>query len=340
MSLPQQSQTSPIRSQPPLPISTSPITFTKKRVDRKWLLIILSMILLGVGIHSYAHFIYFNPSKILARSFNNLAKSSTFLFTAETYMSYDTEANSAIQIPISFSSAISGIYSNENHDPRFSISGTLNAGKIPLAQFELKKVETSAYIFIKSLSDLGFIDNEKVTERWISLDLTNLPQNSTQVQFFPQVPLTETQRNKLLELMKNNPPMTVHEVFPEEESQGKVLRHYTMDVQKQNLIVCIESFVVDEPSRARVKKLMDQIEFNNTEIWISKADDQLVRMVVQFSRRSSEVGAPAIHLSVDLNFRNFGQTVSIQAPKSSTPVDSILKEVVHGIQISPSEVSM
>jgi hypothetical protein len=280
------------------------------------------VLLVAGGIYGYFRF-YLSPDRILAQSLYELTRTTSFSFDGIARMEYEKPKDStAFLIPLAFSSSVSGTYVKEKDDFKIRSSVTINAGTVTVSELEFIKDSNTLYVFFKTLSDLGLIDNAQVKDKWIAIDFTKLPDHYTELLPFKIDSLTDEQKIKLFTAFRENSPLVVAEVFNEEVVEGFPSYHYRLKVQKENIVTINE----------QLAKNLEGIEFENIEVWIRKDDTRLTRVVVSMKRAGEEVNSPRISVFLDVVLKDYNNKYLIQAPDSSVMLEKFIFDVTQSLK--------
>jgi hypothetical protein len=294
------------------------------------ILLTVSSVVFIISLSLYVYLLYFlNPNRVVTQSALHFVESSSFSFNGTIRAEYKTpnDETSVIQTPVVFTSAVSGTYAWEKEIPQFMSSITVNAGPITVSQLQLRKVANTLYVFFDTLSDFGFVDNEKVQNKWVSIDLSQLPTHYTNLSSLSLESLTLNEKLALLQRVRKSPAFLVTYKFPDEIVDGVGSYHYRLELQKDNIELYNNSLA----------NTIEQIEFGNIEVWIRKDTQEFSRVLVTFTRKGEEVNSPSIHVFADMQLTDYNDPSLIEAPTTSVPLQDVVREVMQNFKapISP-----
>ena len=275
----------------------------------KWYLIIGGLLL----INSFLIIVLMQPiqdsaAEILKKSF----------LTENTYKQRRTEVNLVLNNPTSDNCnsceglvcqtkgtkiETSFVINNNSQKEKLNLSFKINAsGKsLPInLNFEgdFRKIKEDSYFRFQNSSFIGtfvqMIAGEKVEDRWFIF-----PNKET---------LDKNISNNLLLTFKENPPFQLKNILSKERYNGEVAYHYEVGINKDNLLVTLDSFFDQLSSQIKtnsfssfIKSYRGKIEKEvslileahpdlKAEVWISKKDYSLLGIKFGDSNELIDVG--------------------------------------------------
>lgn len=275
------------------------------------------MLIFGLALFTlcywYTHF-YQNPNTILLRSLSHINSIEAFSYTGNFHLTYalPSEKQTIVQRPVSFSSGFVGSYiKHKEADPRIAFSGTVNAGERTLAEFETKIIEKNVYVLIRSLADIGFIDNTTVINQWIFLDMSTLPPQISNLFMLPIWRIdTSTIKSDL-----DQSPITISHVFPVEVQDTRPVYHFQYHIDPERL-----STVFPE-----IQNDFSKVEFGDGEIWIDSKTEYIRGISFSLKRKELERDAPQITITGIFHFDTTTVPSSIDPPSAFVPFQNLIQ---------------
>ncbi len=118
--------------------------------------------------------------------------------------------------------------------------------------------------------------------------------------------------------------------FDDEAIDGIDSYHYQYTIDKTKLQKVLISLSKQSDAQT-VNELEDRLthfDFKPGEVWVNKQDGTVRRITFAITRAGLEKDSPVIDFSGDVRLHNYEQTVNIQTPQSSTPLEEIVKDVM------------
>ncbi len=331
----------------PILLPEHKIVSTTKHAHRiRAISITVFAIILLATIATYGYFfIYINPTSIFYRAIARIPQIQSSQFEGELHAEYEKSTDeSFLQIPISFSTSFAGAFTQNKNTPiQYETALTLNAGAVKLSDLEIKKMDSDVYILIKNLSDVGLIDNSKVINQWIQFNLNDIPSLYPTVRAFSFLSPHSLISSDMIFALRNTPPATITEVFPDEEIDGTISYHYTYHIDHTNLISFVKTFeetqinTGDKVSTALSDNLAS-IEFDDGDVWISKDKTIITQLIMNFTRHGEDVDSPVLHVGLDVHLTNIDQENRIVEPENYKTIEEVFTDIVSTIKI-PSGIS-
>jgi hypothetical protein len=285
--------------------------------------LIFSLFLTFVGIailgvsYWYTH-LYLRPENILLRSLSHISSIESFIYKGNLHLTYEVPADqkTIVKEPLLFSSGFVGSYKKQQNEdePRISFNGTINASDRTLSEFESKYINKNIYLYITSLANIGIIDNTKVTNQWIFVDLAKFPPQIANVFIVPFWKIDKVQiRTAISEF-----PISIVHIFDNEVQKDALVYHYQYHVNPLLLNSLFPDTHLD----------ITNLEFGDGEVWIDTKKEMIVAMSFSLTKKQVERDAPQIKITGIIHFDDVNTSISIEPPSSSVPFQELIQNAV------------
>jgi flagellar basal body-associated protein FliL len=305
--------------------------------------IILGALVVGAGVLGY--FYYFpEPGTVVQKMFANFSQVKSAQYSGEIKANLiDQSAENKAQ---NFSITFAGDSEMQNPDTAKGIFSLAAAGSDPsIGQIslaiEVRSVDKALYIKLTEVPDLGLIDLSFLKDQWVKIDLKSL--ESLGVQQLKEVEgkqnLSVQQVERLRAVLSQAKILQITQKLAGQKFEGIDTYHYKFTVDKKelkNLIIEINGIVnPDKPfDTQQIADLDKQLAQNNLpegEIWIGKKDFLPYKISSSFAIEATETLKTSGNVDFILQFKNFNQPVSVEAPLPVKTIEEILGAIFGGL---------
>ena len=316
------------------------------------IMVLLGILVLGGGAFAYYRFLWMTPEKVMAKMMQNLKTVKTFEYSGQADVSFIPESK-AVEFP-AVNAITASVYQNtdeakvkitfsgindannpDNQKGKFSIkiNSEQKGEKISLG-LETISLEKIIYLKITELPDLGFINLDSLQKEWIKIDIEALKKENSLIDMeIASSSVLEAKKEKLTALLNSKDFFQIGEEFDDEVIDGNDSYHYRLDISQENqynftvaLLDALYEDGVDDSSKAEIRESLNKKNFPGLHLWVSKKD--YLPTKISFANTSKDDAGKIIgKIDLSLFFKNYNQTVKVEAPESSKSFQEIFSEI-------------
>lgn len=320
-----QSLEPPVSLEPPLPTPSSGPN--KNLIIGSIALVFL--LLAGVAL---AYFYYPpSPEKLSARLTQKLSETTSVEFSSKTELEMNpiiegfSDSNQKINMTVEFDGASDS--SGLNNPKLYGLIKMTGEGLVISA--DLRLIGKVVYFKLNEAPFLGFFDTGKIKNQWIKIDTVELNKElGLEEKNYSE--LTEDQKKLISELFKHSKMIKLADRVKSERANGVMTNHFKFIIDKQEFktfVIRVSEITNKEltaEDKSELEKIfLDQLNFQDGEIWVGRKDALPYRITLPIEFRNQE-GQLAGKMLLNLNFKNYNQPVVIEAPSTSKNFNEIL----------------
>jgi hypothetical protein len=331
----------------PPPISQ--IVQPPKRPRKILLFVILLIGLLIIGGGASAYFFYWqSPEMIMQRMFGKLGMIKSAEYSGQ--IKFETEIKGLFADPIGVLLNFDGAFDITNLDnpkqsQKINASGSgffeglaLELGVKTIDKINYVKLSNIAPMTADLLTGLG-LDLTKAENQWIKIDIEEakerfgVSKKKTAIE-----KLRKEQILKAQALVKKFKLFKITQKMPSEKIEGVISHHYKFALDKEEFKMFIlemekilgEDFLFSEEEISRLDDALALFSLTG-DIWIGKSDLWPYKIILDSSsKEDEEKGMAAAKITLNLSFKNFNKTISIEPPAEAKSLQGVMGGVGAG----------
>lgn len=325
------------------------------------LVIIIVILLLGC-LFAYVSGVFLSPSKLLSQMVESSKKNTSLSFNFDFVL--DAANMKSFSSKIKPDSGISNISS-------FGMSGTLdlsNTKNLNLnnsysfksggveADIDSRVTDGSLYFRLTKAPSLGFVSLKPIENKWIVFpykDKTGNLENNPVLNLSPISPdvinsLTEEQKNKFNDLIKNASFIKITKKHLPQIMNGTLVYHFDFDIDREGISSFIKSVtsylkIVDKNNVAskfdtsNIDKIVNAIKEFKGEAWIGVFNKLPQKIVISTNiYNPNDMNDGYVKISTTLNYTGWNKPVIVAVPTQSMTVEDLAKQALNTSSDTPS----
>lgn len=333
-----------------------------KKVNRKILIIPITLVVLaGAGYFAYVK-IYLAPEKVFARSIAKMSEVKSFGYDGNLGVSIkgnvlnDNSSISALgslfklsvaTYSLEYSGAFDVSNSESNSDPKTKIHMNLKSGDQSVLVMDSVNVDASeSYVYIQDIADLGALGITSPSlflGRWIHLNINEIAKSFGVESASGS---DETQKaakyDTAKQILAEENPIVIQDNLKSEEIDSEQTYHYSFSIDKQKLtnlstrmIELIDSNPLTDTQKQNFDRFISSLQFYGGEVWIGKKDMYLRRVKLSVNMKEDNSSFD-VTLGNDLTLTGFNQDQNITKPHEYVDIMDVYNDYVKSLNF-PTE---
>jgi hypothetical protein len=329
----------------------------------KIIILIFTIILLLLGgLFAYVSGFFISPSKLLSQMVESSKKNTSLSFNFDFVL--DAANMKSFSSKIKSDSGISNISS-------FGMSGTLdlsNTKNLNLnnsysfksggveADIDSRVTNGSLYFRLTKAPSLGFISLKPIENKWIVFpykDKTGNLENNPVLSLSPVSPdiinsLTEEQKNKFNDLIKNASFIKITKKHFPQIMNGSLVYHFDFDIDRDGISSFLKSVtsylkildknnVASKFDTSNIDKMVSAIKEFKGEAWVGVFNKLPQKIIINTDiYNPNDMNDGYVKISTTLNYTGWNKPVIVAIPPQSMTVEDLAKETLNTNSDNPS----
>lgn len=266
---------------------------------------------------------YNKPEHRLIRGILATSIQDEFLYTGDITISYESENSILLKFPLSLSGSFDGKYKRTASG--LSVTGlvSVNARDREVLKAQVTKIDSVLFVNILNLSELGLVDNNSITNRWISFDLAVIPDSYKQVHLLFGAPVTNQNSLLLFNMIRTSQSFKVEDVSTDEVNS--TFTHFRVSIDNVNAARMVRNLTGNDS--VRIAEYLEKIRFESVDITIDEKTGLVQKITILGSRLPENDSTPSIQIKTTIHFFMPTSPITIDTPQSSESVDTVIRDL-------------
>lgn len=330
------------------------LTSSRSKSLRAIILIFIIVLLLLGGLFAYASGLFISSSKLFSQMVESSKKNTSLSFNFDFVL--DAANMKSFSSKIKPDSGISNISS-------FGMSGTLdlsNTKNLNLnnsysfksggieADIDSRVTNGSLYFRLTKAPSLGFISLKPIENKWIVFpykDKTGNIENNPVLSLSPVSPdvinsLTEEQKNKFNDLIKNASFIKITKKHLPQIMNGSLVYHLDFDIDRDGISSFLKSVtsylkildknnVASKFDTSNIDKMVSAVKEFKGEAWIGVFNKLPQKIIINTDiYNPNDINDGYVKISTVLNYTGWNKPVIVAIPSQSMTVEDLAKEAL------------